>query len=392
MLSGKTVAVGVTGGIAAYKTCEIVGLLKKAGAEVFVVMTAAAREFVTPLTFETLSNNRVITDMFDRDFNYEVEHVSLAKKADLFLIAPATANFVGKAANGIADDFLTTTVMAAGCPVVIAPAMNTAMLKSAAYRANEDILRARGVHIIEPGTGRLACGDEGAGRLADPQKIVGFVISVLCPVRDYAGKTFLITAGATAEPIDPARCITNYSSGKMGFCLAAEAKSRGASVILIAGQTSVLPPKGCTLVRVRTADEMYNAVLDNLKVADYIVKAAAVSDYRPAGVAENKIKSDTLTLKLVKNKDIAKAVGEKKGKKKLVVFAAETENLIANAQKKLISKNADMVVANDVTKDGAGFNSDTNIAALITDGGVLELPLMDKRALAARILDKLAEL
>jgi phosphopantothenoylcysteine decarboxylase/phosphopantothenate--cysteine ligase len=392
MLHGKTIAVGVTGGIAAYKACEVVSLLKKAGAEVHVVMTRNATEFVSPLTFETLSNNRVITDAFSRDFEYNVKHVSLSKKADLFLIAPCTANTAAKIALGIADDFLSTAVMAATCPLVLAPAMNTNMLNSAAYRENEKILKSRGVKFVETETGRLACGDSGDGRLAEPKKIVESVCSVLFPVRDYAGKTVLITAGATSEPIDPVRFITNRSSGKMGAALARAAVGRGARVIFIAGSISVVPDSDWQTERVETTQEMYDAVMNNLPAADIIIKSAAPADYRAAAPATQKIKSEKLTLEFVKNPDIAAAVGKIKGGKKLVVFAAETENLLQNARKKLKAKNADMVVANDVTLSGAGFGSDNNAATLITASDSQSTELIGKPQLAHIILDKILTL
>lgn len=386
-LKGKNIVIGVTGGIAVYKTCEIVSSLRKRGADVFVVMTKHATEFVSPLTFETLSNHPVVTDMFKRETEWEVEHVSLAKKADIFVIAPATANFVGKFASGIADDFLTTSIMATKAPILIAPAMNVGMITSPSYENNEKILRSRGVHFISAGTGFLACGDVGKGRLAEPSEIVEKIESILFPNRDLEGKTVLVTAGATREPIDPVRFITNRSSGKMGIAIANSALKRGAKVILVKGITSVLPDDGMQIVSVDTTEQMYNAVMDNLDKADIIIKSAAPADYK-VKIADQKIKSETITLSFEKNPDIAQAVGKIKGNKKLVVFSAETENLIENASKKLIKKNADLVVANDVTKAGAGFDVDTNIASFITKDGLEELPIMTKVQLADKILDK----
>jgi phosphopantothenoylcysteine decarboxylase/phosphopantothenate--cysteine ligase len=386
-LKGKNVVIGVTGGIAVYKMCEVVSSLRKRGADVFVVMTKNATEFVSPLTFETLSNNRVVTDMFDRDREWEVEHISLAKKADIFVVAPATANFVGKFASGIADDFLTTTVMATKAPVLLAPAMNTGMMTSPSYEKNESVLKERGVNFVYGDSGFLACGDMGKGRLAEPRLIVDAIEEILFPVRDLEGKTVMVTAGATREPIDPVRFITNRSSGKMGIAIANSALKRGANVILIKGFTSVNPDEGVEVVNVETTADMYEAVMNNLDKADIIIKSAAPADYK-VKMAEQKIKSETLTLEFVKNPDIAQAVGKIKGSKKLVVFSAETENLFENATKKLIKKNADMVVANDVTKQGAGFDVDTNIASFITKDGVEELPIMTKTELADRILDK----
>lgn len=330
--------------------------------------------------------------MFDRNFQYEVEHISLAKKADLFLVAPATANIVAKYALGIADDFLSTTIMAARCPVVIAPAMNTGMLESAGYKTNEKTLKERGVFFIEPSSGLLACGDEGKGRLADPSVIVDFVVNLLNPKQDFCGKTVLITAGATSEPIDPVRFITNRSSGKMGIELAKAAYRRGANVIFIYGQIKYECDKNWETVKVETTKEMYDAVMANLNKADIIIKAAAPSDYKVKDFEENKIKSETISLKLVKNPDIAASVGKIKGSKKLVIFAAETEKLIKNAQAKLKKKNADLVVANDVTKEGAGFNTDTNIVSFITGSGVEDLPIMTKLELADKILSKISEI
>ena len=391
-LDGKNIVIGVTGGIAAYKVCYVVSALKKSGANVFVIMTKNATEFVRPLTYETLSGNRVIVDTFDRDFEWEVEHVSLAKKADLFLVAPCTADFAGKLSGGIADDFLSTTAMAMKCPIVLAPAMNTNMLTSAAYKANEAVLRSRGVLFIEPGSGRLACGDDGKGRLAEPDEIVRFVTDVLLPKQDYEGKTVLVTAGGTSEPIDPVRFITNRSSGKMGVAIAEKAAMRGANVILVAGNISVPVPSGIRRADVSTTAEMYDAVMKYLPEADYIVKAAAPADYAVEAFSDKKIKAETLTLKLKKNPDIAAAVGKIKGDKKLIIFSAETDNCDKNAREKMVKKNADMVVLNDVTKPGAGFNTDTNIVTIITKSTKEELPVMEKSALADILLDRIVEL
>lgn len=391
-LDGKNIVIGVTGGIAAYKVCYVVSALKKSGANVFVIMTKNATEFVRPLTYETLSGNRVIVDTFDRDFEWEVEHVSLAKKADLFLVAPCTADFAGKLSGGIADDFLSTTAMAMKCPIVLAPAMNTNMLTSSAYKANEAVLRSRGVLFIEPGSGHLACGDDGKGRLAEPDEIVRFVTDVLLPKQDYEGKTVLVTAGGTSEPIDPVRFITNRSSGKMGVAIAEKAAMRGANVILVAGNISVPVPSGIRRADVSTTAEMYDAVMKYLPEADYIVKAAAPADYAVEACSDKKIKAETLTLKLKKNPDIAAAVGKIKGDKKLIIFSAETDNCDKNAREKMAKKNADMVVLNDVTKPGAGFNTDTNIVTIMTKSTKEELPVMEKSALADILLDRIIEL
>ncbi|MBR2967563.1 MAG: bifunctional phosphopantothenoylcysteine decarboxylase/phosphopantothenate--cysteine ligase CoaBC [Clostridia bacterium] len=389
MLKGKTIAVCVSGGIAAYKACEIVSRLKKLGACVHVVMTQNATCFVAPLTFETLSGNKVTIQNFDPNREWEVEHVSLAKKCDLFLIAPCTANVVGKLASGIADDFLTTTVMATTAPVVIAPAMNVNMYESAAYQANEDKLRERGFYFIEPSSGLLACGDVGKGRLAEPEVIVEQVIEILMPKRDLLGKTVLVALGSTREQIDPVRFITNSSSGKMGAAIVKAALNRGADVIAVSGFISVNLPLEATVINVKTTDEMYEAVKENYVKSDYIIMAAAPSDYKVKNLSKEKIKDTNLTLEFVKNVDIAASIGKEKGDKTLVVFAAETNDLVENARKKLINKKADLVVANDVTMDGAGFNVDTNVVTFVTEGGVEHCQKMDKTLLADVILDKM---
>ncbi len=391
-LSGKNAVVCVTGGIAAYKTCHVVSSLRKAGARVFVVMTKNATEFVTPLTFETLSGNRVVTDTFDRDFEWEVEHVSLAKKADIFIVAPMTADLAAKLARGIADDFASTTALAMKCPMLLAPAMNVNMITAEAYEENEKILRVRGAHFVESGSGFLACGDVGKGRMAEPDEIVKAAFDILIPKPDYDGKTVLVTAGGTSEPIDPVRFITNRSSGKMGVAIAAKALGRGAKVILVAGNISVPVPDGIERIDVTTTEEMYDAVLGNLDRADVVIKAAAPADYKVAKVSDKKIKSDELTLKLKKNPDIAAAVGKIKGDKKLVIFSAETNDCEVNARAKLKKKNADMVVLNDVTKKGAGFNTDTNVVTVITRDDEKEFGLLDKTALADLLLDEIGKL
>jgi len=391
-LKGKNIVVGVTAGIAAYKVCYVVSALKKAGAEVFVVMTENATQFARPLTFETLSGNRVIVDTFDRDFEWEVEHVSLAKKADLFLVAPCTADFAGKLANGIADDFLSTTAMAMKCPVVLAPAMNTNMITSAAYMENERVLKERGVLTVESASGYLACGDVGKGRMAEPDEIVDFVKKILIPNPDYANKTVLVTAGGTSEPIDPVRFITNRSSGKMGIAIAQKALARGAKVILITGNISVPVPEGAERINVSTTAEMYDAVMANMKYADVIIKAAAPSDYSVKKYSDNKIKGESITLTLKKNPDIAAAAGKIKGDKKLVIFSAETNDCEKNAREKLLAKNADLAVLNDVTQAGAGFNSDTNIVTFITKDTVEHIPKTEKTVIADMLLDRILKL
>lgn len=393
MLYGKTVLIGVTGGIAAYKACEIVSRLKKLSADVIVIMTKNATEFVRPLTFESLSGNEVVTDIFNREKEWEIEHISYAKRADAFIIVPATANIVGKLSGGIADDMLTTTFMATKAPRIVCPAMNTAMYEDAAFTANLAKLKENGVIIVEPECGRLACGETGKGKLADVDTIFNILLDTLMPLRDYADKTVLITAGATRENIDNVRFISNNSSGKMGIEIARAAINRGAKVILVTGSISVDLPKGVyKTVNVLSTEDMYNAVIDNLKEADYVIKAAAPADYTVKPY-DSKIKSEKLTLELTKTTDIAKEVGRIKGSKKLIIFSAETEDLIANAKSKLKSKNADMVVANDVTMAGAGFNVDTNIVSIITsDGKVHSYDLMKKSEVAQIILNYAAKL
>lgn len=394
MLESKNVLVAVTGGIACYKACGLVSALKKAGACVNVVMTAHAAEFVAPLTFETLSANPVACDMFAPKEHWEVEHVSLAKKADLVIIAPATANVLDKLAAGIADDMLTTTLLATKAKVLACPAMNTAMYENEAVQSAIKTLKARGYEFLEPESGLLACGDVGKGRMCEPEEIYAKALDMLMPKRDYAGKTVLVTAGATREDIDGVRFISNYSSGKMGIEIAKAVKNRGGRVILVAGfVTAKIPAYIDETVSVKSTCDMYDAVMSKVGECDFVIKAAAPADYRVEKVADDKIKDSEVTLELTKNPDIAKAVGKVKGDKKLVVFCAEKRELIERAKGKLKSKNADMVVANDVTKEGAGFDVDTNIATLITkDGKVRDCELMTKAALADVILDELIAL
>lgn len=393
-LKNKTVIVGVSGGIAAYKACALVSKLVQAGAEVHVAMTRNATEFVAPLSFETLSHNRVITDTFDRNFTWEVEHVALAKKADLAVVAPATANVIAKLACGIADDFLTTTLLACKCPVIVAPAMNSAMLAHPATAENIATLEKRGVITVYGDSGYLACGDSGNGRMAEPDALFERVCSVLAHVkRDLAGKTVLVTAGATRTALDPVRFITNRSSGKMGFALAEAAYARGARVVLVKGYTSGVftVPDEWTTAEAKTTDDMFALVKKYAAKADICIMAAAPCDYNCAP-ASQKIKDKKLELTLEKAPDIAAWVGEHKKDGKLIVFAAETENCEKNALSKLEKKRADMVVLNDVTKAGAGFDTDTNIVTLITRTDKTDVPMMAKRALADVILDKAAEL
>ncbi|MGN0797309.1 MAG: bifunctional phosphopantothenoylcysteine decarboxylase/phosphopantothenate--cysteine ligase CoaBC [Christensenellales bacterium] len=394
MLKGINVLLGVTGGIACYKSCEIVSRLKKLEAGVDVVMTANATQFVAPLTFETLSNRPCVSDMFNRDREWEVEHISLAKKADVCVIAPATANVIAKLATGVADDMLTTTVLALKCPVIIAPAMNTAMYDNPTTQSNIATLKDKGYIFVDAIEGRLACGDSGRGKMAQPSDIVDVVIKTVLPKQDYAGKRVLVTAGATQENIDGVRFITNRSSGKMGIELAKAITRRGGKVTLVAGIVSVeIPDYLHQVVRVKTTVDMYDAVMNNLSDVDVVIKAAAPSDYRPKNRYDNKIKGDSVTLELEKNPDIAEAVGRAKGDKKLVIFCAETTNLDEYAEQKRVKKNADMVVANDVTKEGAGFDSDTNVISIFTSQGkIFESEKVLKSKLAHVIASEIIKL
>jgi phosphopantothenoylcysteine decarboxylase/phosphopantothenate--cysteine ligase len=394
MLKGKNIVLGVTGGIAAYKAAELVRELVRAEAEVFVVMTKSAQAFVTPLTFQTLSGHKVATELFSLMEESEIGHISLADRADILVIAPATANIMGKIAGGIADDMLTTIVMATKAPLLLAPAMNVHMWENPICQENIRKLRSLGCHFIDPEAGELACGYEGKGRLAEIPAIVEEMGTILSP-RDYVGKTLLVTAGPTEEPIDPVRFISNRSSGKMGFALARAARRRGARVILISGPTPLPAPLQVNFISVRTAEEMREAVLNHLEESSILLMAAAVSDYRPRGSSPEKIKksSGELTLSLEVNPDILSEAGKRKGSRVIVGFAAETENLLQNARRKLTEKNLDLIVANDVSLPGAGFQVDTNIVKLIDSSGKIEeLPLMSKEELANRILDRIVQL
>jgi phosphopantothenoylcysteine decarboxylase / phosphopantothenate---cysteine ligase len=390
MLKGKEIILGVSGGIAAYKAVELLRLLTKAGADVHVIMTSAATEFVTPLTFQTLSMNPVSTSLFNLISEREIGHISLADRADLFIIAPATANVIGKLACGIADDMLTTTVMATKAPVLIAPAMNVNMYQNPLYRENEANLKGHGFLFVEPASGMLACGWEGEGKLQEPQVIFEEALAALSK-KDLAGENILVTAGPTREELDPVRYISNHSSGKMGYAIASAARRRGARVMLVTGPTCLAEPFGVETVQVTTALDMRLAIMDRLEESTLIIKAAAVADYRPARRAALKIKKSvgSHTLELEKNPDILGELGGMKGERLLVGFAAETDDLVGNAGKKLAEKNLDMVVANDISLEGAGFNVDTNIVKLLfRDGTVEDLPLMEKQALADIILDR----
>ena len=396
-LTGREIVLGVTGGIAAYKSAALVSRLRHLGANVHVIMTRNATEFVSPLTFQTLSANPVVTDTFQAPEYWNVEHVALAKLAEVFVIAPATANIIAKMACGIADDMLSTTVLATKAPVLLAPAMNTGMWTAAATQENIRKLKDRGILTIGPGSGMLACGDSGDGRMSEPEDIVKAVDGILNPRKDLQGLRVLITAGATRERLDPVRFLTNDSSGKMGFALAEAARDRGAEVTVICGNVSVPVPDGIRTIRIESAMDLYEAMMQNCGDQHIIIQAAAVADYRFKEIRKEKMKKQAgetcLTLDLVENPDIAKATGERKLPGQILIgFAAETEHLLENAEKKLAKKNLDMIVANDVTREGAGFNVDTNIATLITREGQTEMPLQSKRSLAEAILDKALDL
>ena len=392
-LAGKCVVLGVTGGIAAYKACELTSRLRKAGAQVYVIMTKNACQFVAPLTFETLSNHPVATDTFARPETWEVEHVALAKRADVFVIAPATANILAKMACGLADDMLSTTVLATRAPVLVAPAMNTGMWDNPATQENVKRLRQRGVHFIGPEGGFLACGDTGAGRMSEPKDIFDAIEKLLAMQQDLAGLSVLVTAGPTQERLDPVRFITNRSSGKMGYAIAAAAAARGASVTLVTGPTSLPIPQGVNAVRILSTQELYDQMLALCPKMDVVIQAAAPADFTPETVADQKIKkqgNEPLVIRLTQTPDVAAAVGKtKKEGQTLVGFAAETNDVLQNAQKKLAKKNLDLIVANDVTAPGAGFDVDTNIVTFVTQDGLEKLPKMKKAEVADALLDRI---
>ncbi len=392
-LAGKCVVLGVTGGIAAYKACELTSRLRKAGAQVYVIMTKNACQFVAPLTFETLSNHPVATDTFARPETWEVEHVALAKRADVFVIAPATANILAKMACGLADDMLSTTVLATRAPVLVAPAMNTGMWDNPATQENVERLQQRGVHFIGPEGGFLACGDTGAGRMSEPKDIFDAIEKLLAMQQDLAGLSVLVTAGPTQERLDPVRFITNRSSGKMGYAIAAAAAARGASVTLVTGPTSLPIPQGVNAVRILSTQELYDQMLALCPKMDVVIQAAAPADFTPETVADQKIKkqgNEPLVIRLAQTPDVAAAVGKtKKEGQTLVGFAAETNDVLQNAQKKLAKKNLDLIVANDVTAPGAGFDVDTNIVTFVTQDGLEKLPKMKKAEVADALLDRI---
>ncbi len=395
MLKGKTILLGVTGGIAAYKSASLASLLVKAGAEVRVIMTENATKFISPITFETLTGHKCVTDTFDRNFEFKVEHISLAQKADAIIIAPATANIMAKLAHGIADDMLTTTVLASKAPKIISPAMNTAMYENPITQDNIAILKKYGMTVIEPSSGLLACGDIGAGKMPEPEVILQYILRSCAFEKDMKGLKVLVTAGSTQESIDPVRYITNHSTGKMGYNIAKACMLRGADVTLVSGVTSLTPPMFVEVISVKSAEDMYQAVHKKANDMDIIIKAAAVADYRPSNVADEKMKKsdDEMSIALERTNDILKSLGDiKKPEQFLCGFSMETQNMVENSKKKLVKKNLDMIVANNLKVSGAGFGTDTNVVTFITKDTTEELPIMGKDQVAYAILDKIMEL
>lgn len=397
MLKGKNILLGVTGGIAAYKAADICSRLVKLHANVDVIMTGHALNFITPNTFEALCHNRVVTDTFDRNHPYEVEHIALADKADCVIIAPATANIIGKLANGIADDMLSTTLLACRCPRLIAPAMNTHMWQNPIVKDNVAKLVHYGFTMISPESGHLACGYEGSGKLASPETIVDWIVNSCAHEKDMTGLNVLVSAGPTCEDLDPVRFITNRSSGKMGYSIASAAACRGADVTLVSGPTELSAPAGVSVVPIRSAEDMYREITGRQNDADIIIKAAAVADYRPASVSDNKIKKkeagSDLSLSLERTRDILQYLGEhKKEGQFLCGFSMETENMLENSRKKLKKKHLDLIAANNVKVSGAGFQGDTNVLTLISRASETELPLMSKWDAANRLLDEILKL
>lgn len=391
-LNNKTILLGVTGGIAAYKSASLASLLVRSGAEVRVIMTEHAANFINPITFESLTGHKCITDTFDRNFEFKVEHVALAKKADLIIVAPATANVIAKLAHGLADDMLTTTILASKAPKLIAPAMNTGMYENPVTQDNLALLIRYGMEIISPASGRLACGDVGAGKMAEPEIIYEHILHVCACTKDMAGMKVLVTAGPTQEPLDPVRFLTNHSSGKMGYSIAKACMLRGADVTLITGRTALTPPMFMDVVPVISAEDMYDAVISRSDSMDLIIKAAAVADYRPARIATEKVKkgNSELSIPLERTRDILKYLGEhKKPGQFLCGFSMETEHMLEHSRQKLIVKNLDMIVANNLKVPGAGFETDTNIVTMITPDDVTELSLMSKEEVSFHILDKI---
>ena len=395
MLQGKTVVLGVTGSIAAYKIANLASMLVKLHADVNVIMTENATNFINPITFETLTGNKCLVDTFDRNFQYNVEHVALAKRADIFVVAPASANVIGKIANGIADDMLTTTIMACKAPKLIAPAMNTNMFENPIIQDNIKKLKSYGMEIILPAVGYLACGDTGAGKLPSEEVILSYILRELHYKKDMAGRKVLVTAGPTREAVDPVRFISNHSTGKMGYSIARCAMERGAEVTLITGETSIPKPPFVKVVPVVSAQDMFEAVKEYYEEAEFIIKSAAVADYTPVETAEDKIKKsdEGMSISLKRTMDILKYIGENRKPHQVICgFAMETKDLIENAAKKLESKHVDMIVANNLKVKGAGFGTDTNVVTLIKKDERKELPLLTKEEVAEKILDEMLQM
>ena len=395
MLKGKTVLLGVTGSIAAYKIASLASALKKLHADVHVLMTQNATNFINPITFESLTGNKCLVDTFDRNFQFQVEHVSIAKKADVVMIAPASANVIGKLAHGIADDMLTTTVMACKCKKYISPAMNTNMFENPIVQDNLKTLEHYGYEVIQPASGYLACGDTGAGKMPEPETLLAYIEKEIAREKDLQGKKILVTAGPTQEAIDPVRYITNHSSGKMGYAIAKAAMLRGAEVTLVSGRTAIEAPLFVNVVPIVTAKDMFEAVTGISNEQDIIIKAAAVADYRPAVVSSEKVKKKEgqMSIELERTDDILKYLGENKREGQFLCgFSMETQNMISNSRAKLERKNLDMVAANNVKEAGAGFQGDTNVLTLITQKEETSLPLMSKEDAANKLLDKILEL
>lgn len=394
VLKGKKIILAVTGSIAAYKAANLASMLKKLHADVTVLMTENAENFINPITFETLTENKCLIDTFDRNFQYNVEHVSLAKVTDLVIVAPASANVIGKIANGIADDMLTTTIMACRCKKIIAPAMNTNMYLNPVVQDNIKKLKHYEMEVIIPDTGHLACGDEGIGKMPSEQVLLDYILRELALQKDMAGKKVLVTAGPTMEKIDPVRFISNHSTGKMGYALAENAMLRGADVTLVTGKTSISPPPFVKVVPVISARDMFEAVAEHMNEQDIIIKSAAVADYRPVNPAEEKIKKKEgdMSVKLERTEDILKYIGEHRKENQFICgFSMETENMVENSRRKLEEKKADMIVANHLKQKGAGFGTDTNIVTFITRDKVLEKSIMTKKEVAGEILDFIIE-
>lgn len=391
MLKGKTVVVGVTGSIAAYKSAQLVSDLVKEGCDVHVVMTKNALNFINPITFETLTKNKCLTDTFDRNFEFNVTHVSLSQKADVFIIAPASANIIGKMANGIADDMLTTMVLAADCKVIVAPAMNTYMFKNPIVQENIEKLRKYNFEIIEPAVGRLACNAVGEGKLPNTEILMSYIKREIEYDKDIKGKKVLITAGPTVESIDPVRYITNHSTGKMGYAIAEAAVNRGAEVTLVSGPVNISAPIFADVIAVKSAEDMYNAVAGNLKNYDILIMSAAVADYTPINISTEKVKKtdDDMSIPLRRTKDILDFAGnQKKDNQVICGFSMETQNLIESSSKKLKSKNCDLIIANNLNDRGAGFGTDTNAVTLISENSIEKLELMSKKDVAHKVIDK----